>query len=196
MVRGLLILLFAHNTVGWSSRVDAVDACERGYAVVSIEWKDSDVRQAGATLERGIYNNLEDTDGPFGAISNAVEQLLRYRSGAPMGTDLEPNPRLSDVSAKLVCESEWTCVSYVPLNGAEPMHMKEMRSVLLAFTTRLGKPSNWGSNVGCWATILEWPLQYQRADALKFRRYICRENSRRIHLPRVPRGSCDGFVRS
>ena len=85
--------------------------------MVSTEWKDSDVRHAGATLERWRYKSSDETEGPLGARSNAVEQLLRYRSGAPMGTDLEPNPQFSDVSAKLVCESEWTCVSYVPLAG-------------------------------------------------------------------------------
>ena len=84
--------MIAVNTAGWSSRVDAVDARESGYVVVSIEWKDSDVRQAGATLERWRYNNLEDIDGPLGARRKVVEQLLRYRSGAPVGTGLEPNP--------------------------------------------------------------------------------------------------------
>ena len=44
MIRGLLILLYSDNTAGWSTTVDAVDACESGYAVVPTEWEEADVR--------------------------------------------------------------------------------------------------------------------------------------------------------
>ena len=90
-----------------------------------------------------IYES-EGVEGPLGARSKAVEQLLRYRSGAPIGSDLEPDLHFADIGAKLVYESESKRVSYVTPTGAEPMRMKEMRSVLRAFRTRLKRPSNWG----------------------------------------------------
>ena len=129
MIRGLLTLLYSDNTAGWSTTVDAVDACESGYAVVQTKWKARDVRKAGITLERRRYKNLEDTDGPLGARSLALEQFFRYQSGAPTGLNLLPNPHLQDLQAKLVCEEDWHCV--IAMSEAEPKHMKEMRSVLL-----------------------------------------------------------------
>ena len=114
MVRGLLILLYSDNTAGWSTTVAAVDACENGYAVVTTEWNESNVREAGSTLERWRYNNLEDAEGPLGARSRALDQFLRYRSQAPIGAELDPNLQFADLRADLVCESDWKCISFVP----------------------------------------------------------------------------------
>ena len=144
MIRGLLILLYSDNTAGWSTTVEATDACESGYAVVRTEWSEQEVREAGSTLERWRYKHLEEAGGPLGARSLALEQLFRYRSGAPAGPELQPNPHFEDIKVHLVNEADWTCVSYVPMDGKEPVHMKEMRSVLHSFKSRLGEPSNWG----------------------------------------------------
>ena len=80
---------------------------------------------------------------------------MNYRSRAPEGASLEPNTAFKKISSKLVCEIEWKCTSFVPLTGKEPMHMKEMRSVLHAVRLRLSRPRNWnerflvfGDNLG------------------------------------------------
>ena len=137
-------MLYSDNTAVWSTTVDAVDACESCYAVVHTEWEGAEVRKAGCTLERWRYKNLEDTDGHMGAPSLALEQCFRYRSGAPTGLNLQHYPHFQDVQATFVCEAGWSCVSSVPMTGAEPMHMKEMRSAWHAFRLDLGKKSNWG----------------------------------------------------
>ena len=98
----------------------------------------------GGMLERWQCKSLEDTNGPLGARKLALGQFVTYRSGAPIELNVEPNLIFQFIHAKLVCEADSNCVSYVQITRAEPVHMKEMRSVLQVARLRLQKKSNWG----------------------------------------------------
>ena len=74
------------------------------------ELSESEVREAGGTLERWRYRNLEDRDGTMGPRSLALEQLFRYRNQAPVGPERDPKPHFVDIKAKLVMESDWKCM--------------------------------------------------------------------------------------